>query len=356
MGIDADVLLVGSVPLASTEEVVNYCGSGLGDIAVGIPDGEVGDRSLWVVFQAYRVFSGHPQLETTQRPQPDFNWRPAGLHDMWQFAIRDGVEELEFDNLGYASNAVNSYGIFRAARDAGTIPIEARFQVSLPLPESGCSWFFPQPEDLARVIPAYEKALLRELATILDQIPHQDLVLQWDVCWEVLDVEGIFPWALPDSDPFERFVQTCQRVSPQIPEEILLGYHYCYADLGHRHMKEPDDLAVAVRMSNAGVAHSGRRVDFTHMPVPIDRSDAAYFAPLADLDKNGPKVFLGLVHHADGLEGSLRRGTAAKGALKKFGIATECGWGRRPAWQVPELIDLHRQVVAELVDDVGEET
>lgn len=348
MSINADVLLVGSVPLISTEEVIQYCGGGLGDVAVGIPDGEVGDRSLWIVFQAYRIFHGHPQLETIQRPQPDYNWRPAGLHDMWQFRIRDGVEELTFDNLRYADHAIKSYAMFRSERDAGTIPPGVKFQCSLPFPESGPSWFFPRREDLARVIPAYEKALLGEVAKILTGIPHEDLVLQWDVCWEVLDIEGIFPWSLPDSDPFDRFVHTCQRLSPQVPNDITLGYHYCYADLGHRHMKEPDDLALCVRMSNAAVANSGRRVDYAHMPVPRARDEEAYFAPLRDLDQNDTKVFLGLVHATDGINGTLRRATTAKKFLANFGIATECGWGRRPAWQVPELITLHRDVLARL--------
>lgn len=178
MGIDAKVLLVGSVPLTSSEEVFQYCGAGLGDLAVGIPDGEVGDRSLWVIFQAYRIFHGHSQLETIQRPAPDFNWRPAGLHDIWRFRIRDGIEELSFDNLGYADNAIESYALFRKIRDAGTIPASTRFQCSLPFPDSGPSWFFPDPGDLARVLPAYEKALLAELARILEAIPHHDLVLQ----------------------------------------------------------------------------------------------------------------------------------------------------------------------------------
>ncbi len=33
----AGVLLTGSVPLYSTEEVIKYCGGGLGDVASGSP-------------------------------------------------------------------------------------------------------------------------------------------------------------------------------------------------------------------------------------------------------------------------------------------------------------------------------
>jgi hypothetical protein len=341
----ADALLTGSVPLYSAQEVINYCGGGLGDVAVGIPDGEVGDRSLWIIFQAYRIFDGHPQLVTTQRPQPSYNWRPSGLDDMWLFSVRDRRENLTFDDLQYARNAEESYKVFEAAKAAGTVPANARFQVRLPLPESGCSWFFPDVDDLGMVVPAYEAALHRELRRILDIVSGSELTIQWDVCWEVLDIEGAFPWTLPGKSAFERFADACGRMSANIPEEVLLGYHFCYADLGHRHMMEPVDLSLSVRMSNAAAENSGRRVDFTHMAVPINRDDKQYFAPLAELHHPGPKVFLGLIHYSDGLDGAMRRAAVASEFLPDFGVATECGWGRRPAWQVPELITLHRRVI-----------
>jgi hypothetical protein len=339
----ARVLLTGSVPLGSAEEVIDYCGGGLGDIAVGIPDGEVGDRSMWIIYQAYRVLDGHPQLTTIQRPQPEYNWRPSGFDDFWLFAIRDG-QTLHLNDIGYARTAAQSYTVFRQRKAAGIVPPAARFQVSLPLPESAASWFFPDRDHLRQAIEAYTAALQRDLATLLETIPHEDLTIQWDTCWEILDVEGAAPWTLPGQPPLERFRATCARMSSAIPAEVLLGYHLCYGDLGHKHMKEPEDLAVSVSMSNLAVASSGRRVDFVHMAVPVDRTDEAYFAPLQFL-RPGPKPFLGLVHEADGVDGGLRRWDVAAKFLPDFGIATECGWGRRPAWQVPSLIKLHRQIL-----------
>jgi hypothetical protein len=339
----ARVLLTGSVPLYSTEEVINYCGGGLGDIAVGIPDGEVGDRSLWIIYQAYRILDGHPQLVTLQRPQPEYNWRPSGFEDFWLFGIRDG-ETLRLDDIGYARIAAQSYGVFRERKAAGAIAPTARFQVSLPLPESVASWFFPNLEHMRQGIEAYTTALQRELVKILDTVPHDELTIQWDTCWEILDVEGAAPWTLPGESPLERFRAMCARMSSAIPPEVLLGYHLCYGDLGHKHMKNPEDLAVSVSMSNVAAESSGRHVDFVHMAVPADRTDEAYFAPLRFL-RPGPKPFLGLVHEHDGLDGGLRRWDVAAKFLPNFGIATECGWGRRPAWQVPALIKLHRQIL-----------
>lgn len=339
----ANVLLTGSVPLYSAEEVIDYCGGGLGDIAVGIPDGEVGDRSMWIIYQAYRILDGHPQLTTIQRPQPEYNWRPSGFDDFWLFAIRDG-EPLHLGDIGYARTAAQSYNVFRERKAAGVVPASARFQVSLPLPESACSWFFPNPEHLRAGVEAYTAALQREVELVLDTVPHKQLTIQWDTCWEILDVEGAAPWTLPGQPPLERFRTMCHQMSAAIPEAVLLGYHLCYGDLGHKHMKEPDDLVVSVNMSNIAADSSGRRVDFVHMAVPANRNDDAYFAPLRFL-RPGPKAFLGLVHEHDGVDGALRRSDAAAKFLRTFGIATECGWGRRPAWQVPSLIELHRQIL-----------
>jgi hypothetical protein len=50
------------------------------------------------------------------------------------------------------------------------------------------------------------------------------------------------------------------------------------------------------------------------------------------------------VHRTDGLAGAKRRLAAAQQVVTDFGIATECGFGRRPPETVPDLIDLHREV------------
>ena len=55
---------------------------------------------------------------------------------------------------------------------------------------------------------------------------------------------------------------------------------------------------------------------------------------------------LGLVHYTDGVEGGRRRIAAAERHLSDFGIATECGFGRRPSHQdVRRLIQLHAEIL-----------
>ena len=81
------------------------------------------------------------------------------------------------------------------------------------------------------------------------------------------------------------------------------------------------------------------------MPVPRDRDDDPYFSPLRDLNlKSGTELYLGLIHLTDGIEGAKRRAAAAKRVIPDFGVATECGFGRRPPETIPDLLRLHRAV------------
>lgn len=100
----------------------------------------------------------------------------------------------------------------------------------------------------------------------------------------------------------------------------------------------------------AGILDSlTRRVDWVHMPVPRARADRAYFEPLSKLRlPEQTRLYLGLVHATDGHAGAQRRIAAARGVIDTFGIATECGLGRRPAEQISSLLDLHAAVAADL--------
>ena len=92
-----------------------------------------------------------------------------------------------------------------------------------------------------------------------------------------------------------------------------------------------------------------RAITWLHMPVPRDRVDDPYFSPLRNLKlKSGTELYLGLIHLTDGIEGAKRRAAAAKRFVSDFGVATECGFGRRPPETIPDLIRLHR-VVAQQV-------
>ena len=65
----------------------------------------------------------------------------------------------------------------------------------------------------------------------------------------------------------------------RVPAEIDLLYHLCYGDSNHKHVVEPTDMGDMVD-SPTGSGQMARPVQLVHMPVPRNRSDDAYFAPL----------------------------------------------------------------------------
>ena len=146
-----DLLLVGSIPLDTPEQVFRRVGGPLGPYLAYMPDGEVGDRRYWIDGIAYRVFNGHPEIETLRRPAPDANgvesWRPLGMHGQFQFRVRPGVAQVRFGDpgwrLGYTKDAVGSHFVFRQLQKEGVIPQGVRFQVCLPLTFSAIGLFFP---------------------------------------------------------------------------------------------------------------------------------------------------------------------------------------------------------------------
>jgi hypothetical protein len=97
-----------------------------------------------------------------------------------------------------------------------------------------------------------------------------------------------------------------------------------------------------VDLANRLAGGINRSIELIHMPVPRDRSDDAYFAPLTRLKLSpGTQLCLGLVHYTDGIAGTRRRLATAEKYVKNFSIATECGFGRRPAKSIPELLRIH---------------
>jgi hypothetical protein len=340
------VHLVGSVPLGSAEEVFRTASSILGERLRRIPDGETGERTYWIAWQL-PFLASHPQFEMVQ---PD----PTAPAPRPRVKLRSPLtsREITFDQLGYAEAALSSYAVFSRLKQAGLIPAHWRFQVSLPTPLAPIT-VFVIPEHQAVVEPAYKAALFAELDRISDTIPLDELAIQWDVAIEFALWEGVSPLYFANvvteapadfkADILERLVELGHRV----PAQVELGYHLCYGDAGHRHFKEPENTTNLVEVANALSASIQREINWIHMPVPRDRSDDAYFEPLSNLQLHPEtELYLGLVHFTDGAEGTRRRIASAQRVVSNFGVATECGLGRRPAATIPDLLRIHSDVAA----------
>jgi len=85
-----------------------------------------------------------------------------------------------------------------------------------------------------------------------------------------------------------------------------------------------------------------RRIDFFHIPVPKDRTDEPFYAPLKGWKRPaGTELYLGLLHHADEA-GDRARIVIAKKFIDDFGLSAECGWGRTEPGRLPGLLTGHR--------------
>ncbi len=334
--------LVGSVPLQDAQAVFTEVGSHLHGRLKRLPDGETGERSNWIRWQ-YEVLENCPQLTA--------NASDPSTKRLAQFQLRDGasIEDVDLGNLGYSDAAIASYDVFAVQKKAGLIAADCRFQVSLPTPLAPMQ-FYVSPELRAALEPRYESALLRELNTITAAIPADQLAIQWDTAVEFGILEGTFASHL--TDPLPDVLDRVVRLGNAVPPGIELGYHLCYGDSNHKHFCEPTDAGHLVDVANGINDGLERRLDWIHMPVPKERLDDAFYAPLASLQlSQETDLFLGLIHMTDGEDGTLRRIAVARRHCGGFGVATECGFGRRPAETVPPLLQLHASVADHLGQD-----
>lgn len=358
------VHLVGSVPLATAEDVFVATSSILGDRLPRIPDGETGQRLQWIMFQ-YLLLAGMEEFDAASAHMTKTQLRsdveqflsdPAAAKHFdfseRQLMLRSGVSpsEIKFPSLGYADAALESYGHFRRLKDEGRLSPSTRFQVSLPTPLAPISTFVV-PKEPDRVWPIYEQyksALLRELEQITSKISTDELAVQWDVCIEVIILENRV--GNPNWEAWKQPLRSeLVDLGNSVEGAVQVGYHLCYGDLGGKHFIEPHDTGLMVELTNLLAGNVRRTIHWVHMPVPRDRSDEDYFEPLSKLKvSNKTKIFLGLVHDTDGIDGTLERASAASGYLSEFGISTECGFGRRPPDSIRPLIELHGNAADQL--------
>src|SRR6476619_4829872 len=93
--VNADLLLVGSLPVESSEEAFRYGTEYFGDLTFALPDGETGARQGWVSYERERLARPTPGvavLEETASP----TGLPRHAFETPVFGLDDGVTEIEF--------------------------------------------------------------------------------------------------------------------------------------------------------------------------------------------------------------------------------------------------------------------
>ena len=133
----------------------------------------------------------------------------------------------------------------------------------------------------------------------------------------------------PVPDMERTFGDAFARLAAAVPADVELGFHLCYVDLDGVHFFQPRDTSRMVDLANLIVQRVERPITWIHMPVPMDRTDDAFYAPLRSLQlAPETELYLGLVHVQDGVEGTRRRMAVASKFVETFGIASECGISR----------------------------
>ncbi len=333
--------LIGSIPLDTSEQVFRTLAQELGPWLKRYPDGETGERSRWVYFQG-QMLRAHPDMEVdpTVPPYPFVQWDGKVVREINQVRFKPSVDpdKVAFQT-GYDKAALDSWQVFKRLQESGAIARDARFQVSLPTPHSSGYLYVSGParQTYFRV---YERALLAALANIAKAIPADDLAIQWDVCQEVLAFEGYFK-----DRPADYQVQTFDmlgRLGSAVPTGIEMGYHLCYGSPQDEHLVQPKDAAILVDMMEGIAAATRRPINYFHIPVPKDRTDAAFYAPLKQWKRPvGTELYLGLLHHDDAA-GDKARIAEARRHIPDFGFSAECGWGRTQPGRLPGLLAGHR--------------
>jgi hypothetical protein len=341
----------GSVNLPDAETVMREISSRIPHGVRRMTDGETGDRNYWINFQTRR-FEQMPEFEAVSVGQA---YETAGdAPAMPQLRLTEGAsaEMIKWPNLGYADEYTKSFAIFERMQNEGTIPADVRFQLQYPTPLASVAGTIVA-DDLPTVAPSYEQALLADLDTALERLPHERIAVQWDVAVEFGALEG----AMGPKMPMDQIAPGLVRCIERVPADVRVGMHLCYGDYGHQHFKQPESLQMQVDVVNAVTSAAQRPVDFVSFTVPQGRNDIAYFEPLGGLSTGSDtELYFALVPYqpddqapgttAEQIENIDAALLNSPGGARHWGICTECGMGRVAASDVPRLLDLHSQILA----------
>lgn len=345
-----EILLTGSVPREPAAEVFRLANKHLGSSLRRVPDGEQkgwgGSRGI-LGTEDPRLEPG-PQAVMTTASTPFGDLPPLTLQK-----LRPGVpaEQFTYPATDVSDIKLRSYQEFREMKDAGALPADIRFQATLPGPATtGGRLYMP----LAVGVRAVGAAIAADIARIVDAVPHDELTIQLDLAVEVESEELRRRPAAFDTPLFWRMfdgwgewqlgdlVEEVARVAETVPPDVELGFHLC--GMWHIDPRGGQDIRVHVDWANALAGRLERRIDYIHMPSIPGHGRADYEALEQLRLAHGTKLFLGLVHGSDGIDGTASRIEAASQFAQDFGVAHFCGlfpiFGVDPE-RLEELLQLH---------------
>ena len=335
---------VGGIPMADAESVFRRLGADLGPHVRRIPDGETGRRRMWISF-----------VKDCLIESPDMEADPG--EPVFQFIQFDGKVVFEIDQLrfkdgvippdvvfktGYADDAIRNFATFDKLQSEGAIPAGVKYQICMATPLA-ITYMFVSPPTRPAFQKVYSDHLAAEVDRIMAELPHDRISYQWDVCQEVLMWEGYLDQS-KHPDYREEIFTSLAWVADLVPDDVELGYHLCYGSPGDEHLILPKDMGILVEIANGIAAGVRRPINYIHMPVPNDRNDEAYCAPMSGLKlPAGTDLYLGCVHHGDA-GGNARKLEMAQKFARVAGVGAECGLGRGKPEFLADILGQHRKL------------
>lgn len=335
---------VGGIPMDDAESVFRKLGSEMGSHVRRIPDGETGRRRMWISF-VKDILLQHPDMEV----DPDvpvfqfIQFDGKVVFEIDQLRFRAGVDpaNVKFET-GYADDAIRNFAVFDRLQSEGAIPAHVKYQICMATPFA-ITCMFVSPNARAAFGQAYGKHIADEVARIMAELPHDRISYQWDVCQEVLMWEGYLDQS-QHPDYRTELPAHLSWLGGLVPADVELGYHLCYGSPADEHLILPKDMGNLVEIANAISSGASRPVQYIHMPVPDDRNDEPYFAPLKDLNlSTGTDLYLGCVHHGDP-DGNARKLQTARKFTAVAGVGAECGLGRGKPERFDDVLEQHRKL------------
>jgi hypothetical protein len=348
-----EMLFTGSVPLQPATAVFEALQRSCGEQLRRMPDGE---QLNWV-FGAWQVLIEHPAVEAGEGEPVTGAGTPFADLRSPVFMLRDGVaaSDVEIERFGLADAVRDSYRQLTELKRRGVVPGATRLQATVAGP--GTTGGPLQPCTWEEVVSIVNPPLIAEVEEFARVVPLHELTVQVDIAAEIEleewrrnpDGFDVPPTRTQDRSwpgwTLAKLMAPNAEIADHVPEPAELGFHLC--GLWHIDPRGGQDLEVHVDAANLLAEQVGRRIDYIHIPV-VPEHGPEDFAKLAGL-RLAPecKLFLGLIHREDGVQGARRRIELASAVLDDFGVGHFCGL--RDLNQVGseglgELLELHRRV------------
>ncbi|WP_163507056.1 hypothetical protein [Fodinicola acaciae] len=313
-------LLLGTLPGASAEEAMRAAVDRLGPHLRQLPDGETGDRRIWIV-GLINSFRDHPDLEVAH----EGDW--SDYKHQLNYRVRRGHQlRGESLDLGY----LHWYQVNRPVFDQLDTGLD--FQVGIP-GDLDMTMFTLGPTRMLGHREPFREATVRDITAIHAESPS-GVVYQVEVPAETVFVAKAGPLG---GIVAARLAAGLHRTVAAAPDGTSFGIHLCLGDLGHKALSGLKSAAPLVRLANA-IADgwpAGRELRYVHAPLAAGEdppvTDRAFYAPLAGLRlAEGTRFVAGFLHEDRTVDEQRRLLETIDGIVGyPVDVAASCGLGRR---------------------------